>query len=591
MSKLIALDTETESLTDKTLVAFSVYDGKIKEVIPVKMNTTKNTCKTNVLAILKGLLKEYKIIFHNASFDIPVLLQFGVSKECFRDIEDTLIMANLVDENMQHGLKKLVKKFFKYEMTEYKELCGTGKKRVAFKDIPWDEAKKYAGEDAYYTYRLYTEIMLPRLEQDPEVYELYQKVERPLVKIVAMMHHNGITIDKARVDEIAKKCAAKIELNLSKLRLLMGPCFEDMNLNSSKQLKEYFINKLNMPIIKTSSKTNEPSVDKEVLKIYAETNAEAKALLEYRKYSKILGTFIPALTPIEGEKIYASFNQAGTVSGRFSSSRPNMQNIPRENKYLENKELNPDYLGIREAFVPENGNIFVGADYSQIELRVLAHFSKDDNLMVAYRNKEDIHQKTADACGTTRQKAKTVNFGIVYGMGAKKLAKEIKVSVPEAEHYIKKYGDTYPGVRDFWNDTEKSIRSTGYVKTLMGRKRRRSNFFFQKDDYDQGAEIRSMTNAIIQGSAADLIKLAMVNMAPQLEKHGAKLILTVHDEVLVSCPPKAARQVFAIVHRSMTEAAIGLDVPVEVDVKFGRTWQEAHGDGAELEELEDDIEE
>lgn len=256
-----------------------------------------------------------------------------------------------------------------------------------------------------------------------------------------------------------------------------------------------------------------------------------------------------------------------------------MQNIPRTNK--------DDPIRIREAIVPDKGHILIGADYSQIELRVLAHFSRDPNLVKAYAEERDIHQLTADACGCSRQEAKTVNFGLVYGMRNRTLAKQIKVSPEEAQQYIDKYFDMYPGVKGFWEEAEKNFREHGFVQTVSGRKRRRSDNFNAKDSYDQGAEIRSATNAIIQGSAADLIKMSMISMHRRLKEFGARIISTVHDEVLVSCPPKYANACRTIVESSMLEAGKHLSVPVLVDVKFGRNWEEAHGDGISLKELRD----
>lgn len=577
-AKLIGVDTETVSLDDKTMVGFSIAFNGNAYYIPVRDNVLKNMTAANAQQLLDIILRKCVVVFHNSAFDLPVLHKFGIDVSQAYSIHDTLLMANLVDENIRHGLKGLVKRYFHYTMTELKELCGTGKKRISFADAP-TEKYLYACDDAYWTLQLFN-FLTAKLIEDKRPAWVYSKIERPLLHVVANMHINGININVAKVSEIKDKCEDIIDLAESKLKIEMG---DKINFSSTQQLKKYFIDERHMPVIKQSSKTGKPSMDKEVLEKYAETNAVAKTLLEFRKYSKIMSTFIPALTPSEWDldtlsgKIHANFNQAGTTSGRFSSSRPNMQNIPRANE--------EDGIKIREAIVPDQGEILIGADYSQIELRVLAHFSHDPNLIKAYNENKDIHQQTADACGCSRYDAKTINFGLVYGMGNRTLAKKLKISAEEAQQYIDRYFDTYSGVKTFWAESEKNFKSLGYVETLSGRKRRRSDNFEAKDSYDQGGEIRSATNAIIQGSAADLLKMAMVSMYPQLKEYRARIISTVHDEILVSCPYETAKQAYVAVHRSMMEAGKHLSVPVDVKIQFGRSWEEAHGDGITLKEF------
>lgn len=566
-ASLVALDTETYSLVDKTMVGFSVaFEDKVFYV-PVKDNFLDNMDKSKALNLLDWIIQECVVVFHNASFDIPVLHQFGVTIPN-KLYEDTVIMANLINENERHGLKKLTKKYLDYQMTELKEICGTGKKRIGFHEVEDTAKVAYGCDDAKYTLKLY-DLFCKKLGRDLPSLKVYTEIERPLLNVIAAMHISGVKINIKQVMKISKICKIKIDAAEEKLKILMG----DINFGSSKQLREYFIEKIGMPIIKKSTKTGAASVDKEVLEAYATTNSEAKLLLEFRKYSKIYSTFIPALTPSKWDAktmtgyIHTSFNQAGTVSGRFSSSRPNMQNIPRDDK-----ELN-----IRKAIIPEDGHIFIGADYSQIELRVLAHFSQDPALLQAYRNNADIHQQTADALHIDRYDAKTINFGIVYGMGSKTLGKQIKVSPENAQTYIDQYFETYPGIKTFWKKAEKQFRVHGFVQTVSGRKRRRTAHFYDKDDYEQGAEVRSAVNSIIQGSAADILKMAMIAIHKQIKGFGAKLILTVHDELLISTPIKHKDKIFKIIKKSMIEAAKFLTVPMEVDIKFGTDWAEAHG--------------
>jgi len=580
-AKFVGVDTETVSLVDKTMVGFSIAYNNESYYIPVRDNVLNNMPIEEAKRVLQAIINGSTVIFHNSAFDLHVLHQFGINIGNPKEIHDTLLMANLVDENVRHGLKGLVKRYFHYTMTELKELCGTGKKRISFADAS-KEKWKYGADDAYWTLQLFL-YLNTKLLGDKQSAQVYAQIERPLIPVIADMHINGINIDVKKVKEIKDKCESIINLAESKLRIEMG---EDINFGSTQQLKKYFIDQRHMPVIKQSDKTGRPSMDKEVLEKYAESDSVAKTLLEYRKYSKIMSTFIPALTPLEWDlktmtgKIHASFNQAGTTSGRFSSSRPNMQNIPKSSE--------DDDIKIREAIIPDSGEILIGADYSQIELRVLAHFSSDQNLIKAYNEDKDIHQQTADACGCSRYDAKTVNFGLVYGMGSKTLAKKIKVSVEEAQQYIDRYFETYSGVKEFWAKSEETFKDFGYVETFSGRKRRRSDSFEAKDAYDQGGEIRSATNAIIQGSAADMLKMAMISMYPQLKKYGARIILTCHDEVLVSSPIKYKKQVYAVVHRSMMIAGENLSVPIDIKIQFGRNWEEAHGDGISLKEFKDD---
>jgi len=579
-ARTVALDTETISLIDRTMVGFSIAYGKNYDYIAVKDKFLENMPEAKAKKLLQFILENCHVVCHNSSFDLPVIADFGVKIPDKLQLDDTVVMANLINENKRHGLKPMVKQYFNYRMRELKEIIGAGKNQKSFDEVSDCFAKvDYACDDAIWTLKLYHALQ-EQLDNDKVSAQVYEKIEKPLLLVVAKMHINGIRINVDKVIKISDKCKTAMEYAEDKLKILMG---NDVNFNSTKQLREFFIDKERMPILKQTP-AGKPSVDKEVLEIYAETNGTAKLLLEYRKYAKIFTTFIPALTPTNWDpqtmtgRIYTSFNQAGTTSGRFSSSRPNMQNIPADEEFKE----------IRGTIIPEEGHIFIGADYSQIELRVLAHFSQDVNLLRAYNEHKDIHQQTADALGIDRSKAKTINFGLVYGMGIKTLSKRVKASYDEAEMYINKFFETYSAIKPFWKEAEEKFKNFGFVQTYSGRKKRRTQQFFIKDEYEQSGEIRSATNAVIQGTAADLMKIAMVKMWPELDKLGAKMVLTVHDEVLVSCPVKNAKRAYGIIHRAMVTAGDGLSVLIEVNVKFGRTWEEAHGDGIKFEYGDDD---
>ena len=422
----IAIDTETMSIQDKTMVGFSyafLVKGKVtRYYIPVRHTQIKNLPKTGVKKLLTILTKQATLIFHNYAFDAQVLFQAGYKLKYIP--HDSMIVAHLLDENSSMGLKKLAKRLFHHKMLSFKEVCGVGKKQISFADVVDPVIiEKYAAEDAEYTLKIFL-YLYHQLQKDKDLSILYGALERPLLPVVASMHNHGITIDVKKVKAIKQICEDAQETFKSCLDANM----KDINLNSSKQLREYFITKEKMPIIKSSRKTGNPSVDSEVLKIYAQSSPEADWILKYRYYSKLLSTFIPALTPTNSRnKIYPSFNQAGTTSGRFSSSSPNFQNLPLEDK-----------LGIRECIIADTGCVLIGADYSQIELRLAAHFSNDKNMIKTFKDGKDIHAMTAKAVGCSRQQAKTINFGILYGIGAKNLAKKLKSTPEEALKFINK---------------------------------------------------------------------------------------------------------------------------------------------------------
>jgi len=395
--------------------------------------------------------------------------------------------------------------------------------------------------------------------KDEDLAFLYHYIERPLTEVVRDMQVSGIRIDTLMVKNIEKICKEKCDALQKKIIKKVG----DININSTKQLREYFIDKCHAPVVKASKKTGIPSVDRETLEKYSEMFPEAAWILTYRKYYKIYTSFVPALS---SERIYASFNQSGTVSGRFSSSNPNMQNIPRE-----------DEFGIRKAILPDEDQLIICADYSQIELRILAHFSRDPVLVKAYQNGEDIHQITADACGCSRMMAKTINFGLMYRMSSRTLAKQLKINQKEAHMYVEGYFESYEAIPRFYEDVIKESIQHGYIRTLYGRKRRLTRNYYQKDHGGKYHEMSSIINSKIQGTSADIIKYAMVKMFQPLNALGARILLTVHDEVVVSTSKENLLSCCKIIKEAMLEVA-QLSIPVEIDIRIGRTWGEAkHG--------------
>ena len=566
-STRIAIDTETESLTDKTLIGFSFAYTKANKIIsyyvPVRHNKFENMPLEDVQKILKIILYHDQLIFHNYVFDGMVFAKFGIPVKAVI-INDTMLIAHLLDENGRQGLKPCVLRYCHHRMTSFKEVVGSGKSRISFADVDKETAVKYGSEDAEYTYKLF-EVLYPRLMKDKNLYRIYETIERPLLFVVEDMQINGITVDNEQISRIREDCQKRVSNALERIEYFMP----SVNLNSPKQLREYFIDKKKLKPLKLSAKTQMGSVDKEFLEHYEEDKRcpEIKALLAYRKYNKILSTFIPALTPEKGNKIYAQFRQSGTTSGRFSSSNPNMQNIPRTD----------DEFDIRAAIIADKNQVLIGADYSQIELRLAAHFSQEPSMLKVYKENGDIHQQTADACGSTRQQAKTINFALLYGIYFKALAKQLKVDERQALEYFNQFWKNYPKLFNFIEQSKKDAIENRYTMTFFGRKRHLSDEFEDKEEFKKSAELRSLVNAIIQGTGADLMKLAMLEMYQDLKDIGARIVLTVHDECLISCPKNKVGVAIYIITDSMIKVGKDLTVPIEIDIKSGKTWSECHG--------------
>jgi len=561
MKTILAIDTETVSLEDRTLVGFSVAGKNNAQYYPIAHNKFENIDKLGALIMLQNFIDNNIIVFHNSAFDIPVLTNWGIDFSKAK-IHDTLVIANLYDENIRHGLKSLSKRYLHHKMTELKEIIGTGKHRISVADAD-ERILEYAADDAEQTLNLFN-YLYPRL--DDKLLKVYEEIERPLLMVVADMHTHGITIDAQKVKDIENLCAQKVKKAQERLEYLMP----NVNYNSTKQLREFFIYKEMMPIIKETKKGS-PAVDKEVLTKYAETNGAAKLLIEYRKYNKILTTFIPMLTPTVVNiadyrgKIHPSFNQSGTTSGRFSCSKPNVQQIPKD-----------DEFNIRECFIAGEGNILIGFDFSQIELRIAAHLSQDFNLMKAYKNDEDIHAQTAKECTCSRKHAKIIEYSMLYGAYYKRLAKSLNVPEREAQIYMENFWKTYSGLADYIERIRTEVKTYRYVTTIMGRKRRLTKDYMVKDDYDKGREIRSLINATIQGSCADFVKKAMVDIQPQLKALGGSLVMTVHDELIAEVPKNMATKAQNIMSKCMINATKILSVPVKVEGGAAETWQQIH---------------
>jgi DNA polymerase-1 len=504
----------------------------------------------------------------NLKYDLIVLERAGVT---LRGVGfDTMVASYVLDPNRrQHSLDALSVTLLGHKMISYEEVAGKGKSQLSFAEVPLARAGEYACEDADYTLRLRDHFEPQLREQD--LWELFQGLEMPLVPVLARMEANGIRIDVP----FFEKMAGRLEDDLAAIRgeivYLAG---EEFNLNSTPQLRTVLFEKLELPVIKRT-KTG-PSTDASVLEeLAAMGHALPTRLLEYRQLEKLRNTYVDALPKMVNPRtgrIHTSFNQTVAATGRLSSSDPNLQNIPIRT------ELGRE---IRKGFVAEEGHVFFGADYSQIELRILAHFSGDDAFVRAFDEGIDVHRQTAavifevplpDVTSEMRARAKTINFATLYGQGDFSLARQLDISREEAREFIDQYFLRFSGVRAFLDEQVRLAQDRGWVETLVGRRRYVPEIQAKNWNVRQFGE-RVAQNTPIQGTAADLIKLAMVRIQSRLEGEfpSSRLLLQVHDELLLEVPEDQVEAVSAMVVEEM-EGAMELSVPLSVDTGIGRSW-------------------
>jgi DNA polymerase I len=559
-SQFVTLDTETLSLADKTLVSMSICCDGETFFIPVAMNTMKNIPEASVKRILKAVLNREGVIYHNYLFDSQVLRKYGFIPTKLP--HDTMLIAYLLNENRRLKLKTLVFEIFNYEMATFKQVCGTGKKQISFADAPKSKAESYGKDDAEWTYRLFVKLY-NELKENKDLLSAYENIERPLLLVVDDMHTTGVPIDKNKLEEIKKICIEKSEDYFNKIQYYM----QGINLNSPIQLRDYFINKRYQPVLRRSRRTGEPSVDNEVLEKYTVKCPEAGWILKYRYYNKMLTTFIPALSPSNGDtRIRPSFKQVGTSSGRFSSSNPNGQNFPKSK----------DELGLRSCIAAPKGYKLIVYDYSGIEMRLAAAFSGQQSLIDAFAKSLDIHSEVAKEVGCKRDEAKVLSYALLYGAGVYLISKQLNSTKDEAQQYIYNYYKKYPKIREYITKTRKEAYEQGYLSIYGGRRRNISKNFETKSEWEKGAELRSMVNATIQGAAATLIKKAMLKIHNKVKDYNTNIIMQIHDELILLAPEDVAETVSEIVKKEMIDAGKDLGVKIEVDGGIGDTWQEVH---------------
>jgi len=580
-AEVLALDLETTS-TDPMRArivglsfAFSPHEAYY---IPCRHNYKGVEAQLDLqetLDALKPVLEDPRIVKggQNIKYDWIVLAREGINLKGVRF--DTMIASYLLNPSLKaHNLENIALDYLGHKMISYKEVVGQGKNALGFEQVPIEEAVPYACEDADISLRAW-KVLEPRLKQEG-FEDLFYKVEMPLVQVLVEMEMTGIRVDKDHLILLSKKFEREIEQIEDQIYSLAG---ESFNINSHQQLGRILFEKLKLPIQKKTKKKTGYSTDVEVLTALSLVHELPALVLRYRTLNKLKTTYADALIELinpDTERIHTSYNQTITATGRLSSSDPNLQNIPVRTE--EGRE-------IRAAFVPRTGWLILSADYSQIELRVLAHYSKDPILVKAFQKDEDIHLRTAAqvfqlsppfVTSEMRRQAKVINFGIIYGMSPFRLAKELGIGNRTAKRYIDNYFKEYQGVHEFIKYVVDEARKNGKVTTLLGRHRYIPEIRSKNRKTRELAE-RLAINTPIQGTAADLIKLAMIRTREAIYRCGleTKMLLQVHDELVFEVPEDELEKAEEVIRKEM-EGVYQLDVPLKVDTKWGNNWAEAH---------------
>ena len=579
--KVYAIDTETDSLDTVTAnlvgISLSVKEGA-GCYIPI--GHTCEGCSDQpsldlVIEIIGNAIErnKEKAVGQNLKFDIPILSRHKIQLDKFH--ADTMLMSYVLNSTAtRHGMDKLASYYLDYETIKYGDVAGTASKEISFSEVEIDVATNYAAEDADITLRLYNKLE-GLLEDKPAQKKLLEDIEYPLVHVLAKVEQNGAKIDKEKLAAHSEELAEKISDLSSKAFKIAG---EEFNLDSPKQLLEVLYEKLKLPVLKKTPK-GQPSTNEETLQRLSEEYELPKIILQYRTLAKLKSTYTDSLIKIENpatQRIHTSYQQAITSTGRLSSTEPNLQNIPI--KTAEGRR-------IREAFVPEKGNVLISADYSQIELRIMAHLSKDKNLTNAFNKGLDVHSSTAaevfgvnieNVTDEQRRSAKAINFGLMYGMSAFGLTRQLDIPRADAQKYLDTYFERYTGVKDYMANTKAQAKEDMFVETIMGRRLYLNEINAANGLRRQAAE-RAAINAPLQGSAADIIKKAMIDINTFLDKElsQTKMIMQVHDELIFETPKANAEETLNLM-KDMMEKAVKLDIPLIADAAIGQNWNEAH---------------
>ncbi|WP_150539640.1 DNA polymerase I [Actinobacillus vicugnae] len=602
-AKLVAVDTETDNLDSMSAnlvgISFSLATGEAcyiplahKEQVAVEpqqsdlfaesevetstsFELAKNQLNlTACLMQLKPILEnaEVKKIGQNIKYDLTIFANHGVQVQGVAF--DTMLESYTLNSTGRHNMDELADRYLGHKTIEFEDIAGKGKNQLTFDQIAIDVASQYAAEDADVTMKLH-QVLAPELEKEPSLVKLFNEIEMPLVEVLSHIERNGVLIDPEKL--LAQ--SAEIEQRLAELeQLVHSEAGEVFNLASTKQLQEILFNKLGLPVLKKTPK-GAPSTNEEVLdELARQGHVVPKLLMEHRGLSKLKSTYtdkLPLMINPKTGRVHTSYHQAVTATGRLSSSDPNLQNIPIRNE---------EGRRIRQAFIPTQGYKIVAADYSQIELRIMAHLASDESMINAFAEGKDIHRATAaeifglaldQVTSEQRRSAKAINFGLIYGMSEFGLSNQLGISRADAKQYMERYFQRYPAVQQFMTDIRESASEKGYVETLFGRRLYLPEIKSSNAMRRKAAE-RVAINAPMQGTAADIIKVAMIGIDKAIQgDDNIKMIMQVHDELVFEVKQEWVEHYSQLIKAEM-EKAIQLKVPLIAEVGVGDNWDEAH---------------
>ncbi len=581
-AKAFAFDTETDGLDYMTAnvvgVSFAIEEGKAAYV-PVAhdyLDAPAQLDRDWVLAQLKPLLEDpnQAKIGQNLKFDASIVARYGIEMQGI--VFDTMLESYVFNSVVgRHDMDSLALRYLEHKNISFEEIAGKGKKQLTFNQIDLAQAGPYAAEDADITLRLHN-ALYPKVEADEKLKHVFETIEMPLVPVLSRMERTGVYVDSMLLGAQSTEIAARLD-ELEKKAFEIAD--QEFNLSSPKQLQAILFEKMGLPVLKKTP-SGTPSTNEEVLQELALDYPLPKLILEYRGLAKLKSTYtdkLPKMVNPATGRVHTSYHQAVTATGRLSSSDPNLQNIPVRNE---------EGRRIRQAFVAQSGYKILAVDYSQIELRIMAHLSGDKALLDAFRHGKDIHAATAaeilgldieQVSSEQRRRAKAINFGLIYGMSAFGLAKQLDMGRNEAQDYMNVYFERYPGVLEYMESTRNTASEKGYVETLFGRRLYLPDIKSRNGLRRKAAE-RAAINAPMQGTAADIIKLAMIavdNWVQQQPQDEVRLLMQVHDELVFEVKESALEFVTAEVKALMEQAAT-LDVPLIADAGFGDNWDQAH---------------
>ena len=578
-AKLFALDTETDNLdymaANLVGISFALENGEAA-YLPLQLDylgAPKTLEKTTALTLLKPVLENPTIqkVGQNFKYDLTIFARNGIDVQGVAF--DTMLESYVLNSTGRHNMDDLAKRYLGHQTITFEEIAGKGKNQLTFNQIPLEKAAEYAAEDADVTMKL-QQVLWEKLSKEPSLEKLFKEMELPLLGVLSRMERRGVLIDSDALFLQSNEIANRLSELEEQAYVLAGQPF---NLASTKQLQEILFDKLGLPVIQKTPK-GAPSTNEEVLEELAFSHELPKVLVEHRGLSKLKSTYtdkLPQMVNPQTGRVHTSYHQAVTATGRLSSSDPNLQNIPIRNE---------EGRRIRQAFIAREGFTVVAADYSQIELRIMAHLSQDQGLINAFTQGKDIHRSTAaeifgvsldEVTSEQRRNAKAINFGLIYGMSAFGLSRQLGIGRADAQSYMDLYFKRYPGVQTFMHDIREKAKAQGYVETLFGRRLYLPDINSSNGMRRKAAE-RVAINAPMQGTAADIIKRAMIQLDQKLQNDpDIAMIMQVHDELVFEVRSEKVAFYSELIKTQM-ESAADLVVPLIVDVGQGNNWDEAH---------------